>query len=87
MANVDSTVDFWSMRPSELRIECRSIAESTDPAIDAKLRTEAAHLAARWQEALEMPRSDAFEESRRASHIAAMRKRTMEFLVKIRGFE
>jgi hypothetical protein len=83
MENVDSTFDFWTMKPSELGEECRSIAQAVNSTVDPKLRNEAGQLAAEWREAIKWPMDNAFDESRRAALIAALRRRTIEILSKV----
>jgi hypothetical protein len=83
MEKVDSTFDFWLMKPSELGKECSSIAQAVNSTIDPKLRAEAGQLAAEWREAIAMPTGIAFDESRRAALIAALRRRTIEILIRV----
>ena len=80
--DVDSSVDFWSLKPSQLSAECRVLADTNDARVAAPLREEAARLATEWYQALGMRLDNAFEESRRAALIAALRRRTIEILIK-----
>jgi hypothetical protein len=82
MEDVGSPIDFWSLKPSQLSTECRALAEGSDATVAASLCNEAARLAVEWQEALGMRLDNAFEESRRAALIAALRRRTIEILIK-----
>ena len=83
MENVDSTFDFWSMKPSELGEECSSIARAVHSTVDPRLRAEAGQLATEWREAINLPMHNALDESRRAALIAALRRRTIEILIKV----
>lgn len=77
--------DYWTMKSSELRDHCREISHGSREMASDWLRTEAHQLAVEWQDALEMPQNDAFQESRKATQLAALRKRTIEILVKVYG--
>jgi hypothetical protein len=83
MSDDDFTARFWSLTPSQLCRECSAIAQAAPTPRNLDLRAEAGRLAAEWQEAIDLPRSDAFEESRRASQILALRKRTIEILIRV----
>jgi len=85
MADDDSTARFWSLTPTQLCRECRAIAQAAPTPGNVELRAEGARLAAEWQDAIDMPRNDAFDESRRASLILALRKRTIEILIRVSG--
>lgn len=82
MEDAGSSVDLWSLKPSQLKSECRALAEKSGLEVNEALRDEAARLAIEWQEALGMRLDSAFEESRRAALIAALRRRTIEILIK-----
>ena len=84
MKYADSANDLWSLRPAQLRAQCEELAHGGKAGVDAALQKEAAQLAVEWRDAIGMPLDNGFEESRRASLIAALRRRTIEILVKAR---
>jgi len=81
----ESNPDVWSMKSHELRDACREIAHAPREEVQDSLRTEANQLAIEWDEALGLPQLDPFDASRRASIVAALRKRTIEILIKLEG--
>jgi hypothetical protein len=83
MTDESGTTGFWELKPSQLAHECTLIADGGSPAADSKLRTEAAQLAAEWQDALKLPQDAFGDEARRAEQLAALRTRTIEILVKM----
>jgi len=85
MSDEDSRVNFWSLHSSQLRDECLDIANAAPSAVKPNLRTEANQLAVEWEEAIELPQNDLFEQSRRESQIAALRQRTIEILIHVYG--
>lgn len=80
-----SNIDFWALKPTQLAHECRLIAAGNIAEAGDKLRTEAKTLASEWSLAIDMPHDDFDEQARRAARIAALRKRTIEILVKVTG--
>jgi len=87
MSDEVSKADFWSMHSSQLHNECRDIARADPARVNSALRNEAHQLAAEWEEAIELPHNDLFQQSRRESQISALRKRTIEILVHVYGDE
>jgi hypothetical protein len=85
MAHESSTIDFWALKPVQLAHECRLIADGAIAEADEKLRAEARELASDWRTAIDMPRDEFDDQARRAARIAALRKRTIEILVKVTG--
>ena len=83
MANLDFPVDFWSLKSTQLARECRVIANGDDLVVDEAVRAEARQLAADWQDAIHMPQDEFADQARRASQLAALRKRTIEILVHV----
>jgi hypothetical protein len=83
MANQDTTLDFWSMTAAALARECHQIASGSPGAVDERLQAEAKQLAVELEEALQMPQDDFENRARRAGHLAALKKRAIEILVKV----
>jgi hypothetical protein len=83
MRHDDTRDDIWSLSSSQLATRCSSIAESDSPAADEALRAEAERLHAEWQDALHLPHEDFDEQARRSALLLALRKRTIEILVRI----
>jgi hypothetical protein len=83
MAIEDIPVDFWSLKSTQLARECRMIAKGDFPVPDETVRTEARLLAEEWQDAIHMPQDEFADQARRASQLAALRKRTIEILVNV----
>jgi len=83
MANENTSIDFWALKPAQLAHECSLIATG-DPAVASdSVRAEAAQLAVEWKDAINMPQDVFEDQARRAAQIAALRKRTIEILVKV----
>ncbi|MGB8259400.1 MAG: hypothetical protein WCE75_03575 [Terracidiphilus sp.] len=83
MAAIDPNTDFWSLTPSRLASQCALIAQGSVDGADDADRAEAANLVTEWQEALDMP-IQAFEDrERQAAQVGALRKRTIEILVRV----
>jgi hypothetical protein len=51
--------------------------------VEPALQAEARQLAIEWQEAIDIQSEDVFVQSRKASLVAALRKRTIEILVDV----
>jgi len=74
--------DFWALSDLQLARGCLRIAEGRSALAGAKVRAEAMTLFMVWQDALvQCPRGEAAEE--RAAILAAVRKRTIQVLVKM----
>lgn len=82
MKYADSVNYPWSLRPTQLRAACEELAHGDKAGVDAALQKEAAQLAVDWKDAMGILLDNGLEESRRASQIAALRRRTIEILVK-----
>ncbi len=82
MRHDDSRADIWSLTATELALECLDLAQGSTPGIDKPHQLEAGRLYAEWQEAIHLPKLNAFDKSRRAALIAGLRKRTIEILIK-----
>jgi hypothetical protein len=82
MRNNDSRADIWSLSASELAEQCRLVAEESSTAENRAEHEEAGRLYAEWEDAIDLPQLDAFEQSRRAALIAGLRKRTIEILIR-----
>ena len=77
-----SEINYWALSFKKLAEYCREIAEQEPTAANQKLAGEAKIVYAEWQDTLALP-DDHFEEgSRRAQQLGALRKRTIEMLVK-----
>ncbi|MGA2671652.1 MAG: hypothetical protein ABSE99_00380 [Terracidiphilus sp.] len=83
MEHEESGTSVWSLTSSQLAKECRLIAEGNSPAIDKALRDEARRLQTEWKDAIHMPEGEFGDKARRAAQMAALRKRTIEILVKV----
>ncbi len=83
MAQEVANAKLWSLTGAELAEECRAIAHDGSAKLNQDLKAEAERLYAGWQEALEKPVDDFDDRARHASQIAALRKRTIEVLIKI----
>jgi hypothetical protein len=83
MADEDSRINFWSMHSSQLRDQCIEIADTAPTGVEPALQAEARQLAIEWQEAIDIQSEDVFVQSRKASLVAALRKRTIEILVDV----
>jgi len=79
----DPNPDFWALKPSQLAAECSSLAGADPATVEDDLRAEAAQLATEWKDAIQMPVDEFEAQARRAAQIAALRKRTIEILVRV----
>lgn len=74
--------NFWAFSFKKLAQHCQEVADDNSPQLNPALRLEAQRLCGAWAEALVLP-DDGFEQSsRRISILSALRKRTIEILVK-----
>jgi hypothetical protein len=83
MRHDEARDDIWSLTSAQLASRCRSIAEGTSSPANKALVAEAGRLYAEWQEAIRLPKGDFSDEARRSALLLALRKRTIEILVKI----
>jgi hypothetical protein len=75
--------NYWSQSDLELARNCRVLAESRSTSVDSALKAEARNLYAEWCGAINFPDDDRQERVRRAALLAALRKRTIQILVKV----
>lgn len=80
----DARDNIWSLSSAELAEQCRAIATSQPPP-DQKIREEAERLCTEWRTVIRLPNQEFGDRSRRASLIAALRRRTIEIVVKTRS--
>ena len=85
MPHPEANLNLWSLTSSQLAAECRAIAEGDTRSLDPELKDEVVRLYAGWREALEQPGNEFDDRTRKAARLAALRKRTIEILVRIRG--
>ncbi len=83
MNREDSSSSYWSMSDIELARNCRAIAESRSASITDAIKAEARRLYGDWRNAINFPEGDRQEKARRATIMAALRKRTIQILVKV----
>jgi len=83
MRHDDTRDDIWSLSSSQLASRCRSLAEEDLSAGDRDVHSEAQRLYAEWEEARHLPNENFEEQARRSALLLALRKRTIEILVKI----
>ena len=83
MAHLDENIDYWALKPSQLANECGLLAEGDTAAVDEAIRAETGQLAAEWKEAINLPQAAFEDQARRAAQISALRKRTIEILIKV----
>ena len=82
---MDRNTDFWSLSPAQLTRQCELIAEGGHADIDKELQGEASRLCTLWQDAQDKPDDDMDGRAGKAARRAALRKRTIEILVKLSG--
>ena len=83
MKREGSKSNFWSLSDIELARNCRVIAESGSESIAIAIKSEARRLYSDWRDAINFPIDDRQEKARRATVMAALRKRTIQILVKL----
>ena len=83
MRHDDTRDDIWSLSSSQLASRCRAIADGDLSPGDQDLQAEAARLHVEWEDALHLPNEDFEEQARRSALLLALRKRTIEILLKI----
>jgi hypothetical protein len=83
MRHDEARDDIWSLTSAQLALRCRSIADGTFSPNDKALQAEAGRLHAEWQAAIRLPKGDFSHEARRSALLLALRKRTIEILIKI----
>jgi len=83
MTHNEPRSDFWSLNSEALAEQCSLIAHSDPAAIDDRTRAEAGQLFEEWEEAIHMPEVEFEDKERRAAQLAALRKRTIEILVRV----
>jgi hypothetical protein len=87
MINEGYDRNFWAFSFKKLAQYCQEVADDNSPQLDPALRVEAKRLIGAWSESLALP-EDGFEQSsRRISILSALRKRTIEILVKTGKWE
>jgi hypothetical protein len=74
---------LWSLKSAQLEQECRLIADGKVAAASESLQTEARQLAEEWREAIKLPQNKFDDQARRAARILALRRRTIEILIKM----
>jgi hypothetical protein len=83
MDPIASEAKLWSLSSTELASACQQIAAGNAPSAGATLEAEAGRLYASWRDAMEQPGDELEDRERKASQRAALRKRTIEILIKI----
>lgn len=83
MRHDEARDDIWSLNSVQLASRCRSIADGAYSQADKAIEAEAGRLHAEWQEAIRLPKGDFSDEARRSALLLALRKRTIEILLKI----
>lgn len=83
MRHDDTRDDVWALSSSGLASRCREIAEGSLPAEDKALQAEAGRLSVEWRDALSLPNEEFGDQARRTALTLALRKRTIEILLKI----
>jgi hypothetical protein len=78
-----SKVNYWSMSDIELARNCRAIAESSSASITDAMKAEAKRLYGDWRDAINFPENGRQERARRATTMAALRKRSIQIMVKL----
>lgn len=83
MPDQDSAVNYWQLRSSELAEECLTLLDDRSLTSAPELHRELNMISRSWSETFEMPTESFEEQARRAARIGALRKRTIELLVRI----
>jgi hypothetical protein len=82
MQNESSGVNYWALSFRHLAEYCSSVAGNSAPDSDPQVRAEAARVYSAWQESLALPEEGFDNGARRAAQLAALRKRTIQMLVR-----
>jgi hypothetical protein len=80
---VDQMPDFWALSDRQLARSCVRIAQGWVPGLRPFLRAEALRLFLLWRESLDAARRKVDESEHQAAELAALRKRTIQVLVRI----
>jgi hypothetical protein len=81
MAKAEVSVNPWSMTNEQLAHECKTIAHQET--ISEAIRHEAGRLVEEWKDALHIPDKGFEDPSRKAAQTAALKKRTIEIMVRV----
>jgi len=73
---------LWKLSYPELAELCHQLAHVSSPLVDAILRDEARRVSASWTEALSINTQHEGGAARQASMASALRKRTIELILK-----
>ena len=79
----DNIPDFWALSDHQLATSCVRIAEGRFPGSKPFLRAEAMRLFLLWRETVNANSRTRHEMEQRACTIAALRKRTIQILVRL----
>lgn len=74
--------EIWSLSPHQLAEKCQEAAYSAKSK-DAKLREEARHLYTHWAHAFNIDPNDPALVAQQAAHMAALRRRSIQVLLKL----
>ena len=80
---VHQAPDFWALSDEQLATSCLRIAQGRVRVSRPFLRSEALRLFLLWQESLHAPCRTRDQSEQRANVLAALRKRTIQVLVRI----
>jgi hypothetical protein len=80
---METESNIWALSNEQLAEQCRAIAEGGAPSAGQELQAEAERLDASWCDALGSAGDDYDGRARKAAQQAALRKRTIEILVKL----
>ena len=75
--------DFWALSDRQLATSCLRIAQGRVPGLRPFLRAEALRLFLLWKEAMPPSADTGAQREERACVLAALRRRTMQVLVRI----
>lgn len=81
--NSQAMPDFWSLSDRQLERACRMVADGRVPLSPPLLRAEAMRLFLLWRESIVEVPQDRGRREERACLLAALRKRTIQILVRI----
>jgi hypothetical protein len=73
---------LWKLSHQELAALCHELAQLASPQIDANLRDEARRVSGAWAETLAINTHQEGGAERQASMASALRKRTIEIILK-----
>lgn len=80
----ESSKGIWSLSYHELAEQCFAIATG-DVKADANHKQEAKRLNNEWLDAFALPEKEFGDKSRKATHLASLRSRTIEILIRVQG--